>query len=105
MIPIRYHPAAWHELAAAIEYNEVELPGRGLRLEEQVARVLSQLQQFPHSAPVWPGFDKSYEVRRSKVRRHPYLLVYTVRSDQLIILAVAHTKKKPGYWADRQIEK
>lgn len=101
MKPALYHPAARHELRGAIERDEEELPGRGLRLEEQVARVLLRIRRLPLSAPIWSGLDSAYEVRRAKVRRHPYLVVYMVRPDQLIILAVAHTKKKPGYWANR----
>jgi hypothetical protein len=38
------------------------------------------------------------------VRRHPYLVVYAVLPDQLVVLAIAHTSKKPGYWRER-IEK
>lgn len=97
----RYHPAAERELDEAIEHGEAELPGRGLRLEHQVGRVVLRLRQSPRSAPIWPGLDSAYEVRRAKVRRHPFLVVYMVHSDQLVILAVAHTKKKPGYWASR----
>jgi toxin ParE1/3/4 len=97
----RYHPAARRELRGAIEHDEEELPGRGLRLEEQVARVLLRLRRLPLSAPIWNGLDSAHEVRRAFVRRHPYLVVYMVHPDQLIILAVAYTKKKPGYWASR----
>jgi plasmid stabilization system protein ParE len=99
--PYRYHPAAERELDEAIEHDEAELPGRGLRLEDQVARLVLRLRRFPVSAPIWPRLDSAHEVRRAKVRRHPFLVVYMVQSDQLIILAVAHTKKKPGYWANR----
>ena len=101
MKPYRYHPAAERELDEAIEHDEAELPGRGLRLEDQVARLVLRLRRFPVSAPIWPGLDCAHEVRRAKVRRHPYLVVYMLHPDQLIILAVAHTKKKPGYWASR----
>jgi plasmid stabilization system protein ParE len=99
--PYRYHPAAERELDEAIEHDEAELPGRGLRLEQQIARLVLRLRRLPLSAPIWPGLDSAHEVRRAKVRRHPFLVVYMVQSDQLIILAVAHTKKKPGYWASR----
>lgn len=101
MKPYRYHPAAERKLDEAIEHDEAELPGRGLRLEQQVARLVLRLRRFPVSAPTWPGLDSAHEVRRAKVRRHPFLVVYMVQSGQLIILAVAHTKKKPGYWASR----
>jgi toxin ParE1/3/4 len=99
--PARYHPAARRELRSAIEHDEEELPGRGLRLEEQITRVLLRLRRLPLSAPIWPGLDSAYDVRGAKVRRHAYVVVYMVHPDQLIILAVAHTKKQPGYWANR----
>ncbi|HEU0032133.1 MAG TPA: type II toxin-antitoxin system RelE/ParE family toxin [Kofleriaceae bacterium] len=101
MKPYRYHPAAERELDEAIEHDEAELPGRGLRLEQQIARLVLRLRRFSVSAPIWPGLDSVHEVRRAKVRRHPFLVVYMVHLDQLVILAVAHTKKKPGYWASR----
>jgi hypothetical protein len=75
--PYRYHPAAEQEFEEAIEHDEVELPGRGLRLEQQVGRVVFRLRRCPLSAPIWPGLDNA-EVRRAKVRRHPFLVVYMV---------------------------
>jgi hypothetical protein len=35
------------------------------------------------------------------VQRHPYLVIYVVIPGQLVILAVAHTSKRPGYWRRR----
>ena len=100
MKQIRYHPAAQQELDEAIAHDEAALPGRGLRFEQQVLRVLSRLRRLPASAPIWPGFEDG-EVRCAKVRRYPFLVVYMAHGQRLIILAVAHTKKKPGYWANR----
>lgn len=41
------------------------------------------------------------ELRRAVVRHHPFLVVYTMLPDQLVIVAIAHTSKQPGYWVDR----
>ena len=41
------------------------------------------------------------EVRRARVKRHPYLLVYAVMAEHVVVLAVAHTSRKPGYWLTR----
>ena len=97
----RYHPAARDELRAAIRYGEADLPGRGARLEVAVSRVLHRLVRFPESAPRWPRLQSRVEVRRAVVKRHPYLVVYAVMPDQLIIIAIAHTSKRPGYWRRR----
>lgn len=41
------------------------------------------------------------EIRRYLVRRFPYSLLYVVESDRIRVLAVAHQKRRPGYWRTR----
>jgi hypothetical protein len=38
------------------------------------------------------------------VKRHPYLVVYALRGDEIIVLAIAHTSREPGYWRERLVE-
>lgn len=101
MTPARYHVAAHAELRSAVTHDEAERPGRGVDLEAQVRRVVRRVQFLPRSAPRWPLADASLEVRRAKVSRHPYVVVYAVLPDQIVVLAVAHTSKRPDYWRDR----
>lgn len=95
----RYHPAARDELRGAIAHDEADRPGRGVDLEDSVRRVIRRIQQLPQSARRWPRIEG--EIRRTKVTRHPYLVVFAVLPDQLVVLAIAHTSKKPGYWRER----
>ena len=101
MTPVRYHPAARDELRAAIRYGETDRPGRGALLEAAVSHVLRRLKRLPRSAPRWPRVRGTHEIRKSLVPRHPYLVVYAVLPEQIVILAIAHTSKKPGYWRER----
>lgn len=101
MKPARYHPAAREELRAAVRYGEVDRPGRGASLEAAVGHVLRRLRQLPRSAPRWPRLRSAFEIRRALVKRHPYLVIYAILPDQLVIIAIAHTSKRPGYWRDR----
>ena len=96
----RYHPEARAELRAAVRVHEAERPGRGLALDAAVARVERRLQRFPGSAPRWPETG-THEIRVARVRRTPYLLVYMILPDQLVVLAIAHSRQKPGYWQER----
>jgi hypothetical protein len=57
--------------------------------------------RFPESAPRWPRLQSPFAIRRAVVKRHPYLVVYAVLPDQLVIIAIAHTSKRPGYWRQR----
>ena len=63
-----------------------EMVRQGLR------RVLAQ----PESCTV--EFD---DVRRRVLKRFPYKLLYSVETDHLYVIAVAHQHRKPGYWHDR----
>ena len=40
--------------------------------------------------------------RRYIFRRFPYSIIYQVAEDELRILAVAHHRRRPGYWAGRK---
>jgi plasmid stabilization system protein ParE len=97
----RYHPAARDELRGAIAFDERERPGRGVDLEESIRRVVRRIQLVPHSAPRWPNLRGPFEIRRAKVKRHPYLVIYAILPKQLVVLAIAHTSKAPGYWRER----
>lgn len=104
MTPARYHPAARDELRAAIRYGEAERTGRGALLEAAVSHVLRRIRRLPKSAPRWPRLRAAVEIRKAVVRRHPYLVVYAVMPEQIVVLAVAHTSKQPGYWRERLAE-
>ena len=48
----------------------------------------------------WPIY--LHGTRRYRLRRFPYLLVYRSAPERIIVLAVAHAKRRPGYWKTRQ---
>lgn len=50
-------------------------------------------------ARVWGVADEG--IRRRAVRRFPYHLIYLELPDRLQILAVAHDRRRPGYWVGR----
>lgn len=39
--------------------------------------------------------------RRRLLKRYPYLVVYRELSDKIQIVAVAHGRRRPGYWRER----
>jgi toxin ParE1/3/4 len=42
--------------------------------------------------------------RKARLHRFPYTIYYVELDDSLWIAAVAHQKRRPGYWSDREIE-
>ena len=47
----------------------------------------------------WPAFD--HGTRRFLLRRFPFSLLYRVELTRLVIVAVAHAHRRPGYWKQR----
>jgi plasmid stabilization system protein ParE len=44
-------------------------------------------------------FRRAY--RHYPVRRFPYRIIYQIRADQLLVVAIAHHRRRPGYWSKR----
>jgi len=66
----------------------------------EVWRAVDLVADWPKAAPLVadPGPD---EIRRVAVGRFPYGIVYIVLDDLLWIVALAHSRRRPGYWRDR----
>jgi len=71
------------------------------RFAHEVERVLALTLEFPDmGAPVADTPPELY-VRRRLVRRFDVELDYLVSDDTLVVLALFHCKRRPGYWKER----
>ena len=96
MTPVRYHPAAEDELLNEIGYLELRAKGLGRRFFTEVRRAESLIAQYPESArEILPG------IRKRVLQKFRYALMYSIEKDGLLILAVAHHSRRPGYGAHR----
>jgi plasmid stabilization system protein ParE len=48
---------------------------------------------------MWPWY--AHGTRRYILHRFPFYLVYRETADRLELIAVAHGRRKPGYWKNR----
>jgi toxin ParE1/3/4 len=91
-----FSPEARDEFVEAERYYDEQLPGLGGRFREEVRSALGRIRTWPLSCPIERG-----EVRRLILTRFPYKLLYSVESDHLYVLAVAHQHREPSYWTGR----
>lgn len=97
MIPARFLAEAMEELReAALFYEERQL-GLGDRFLTEVHEAVRKIQAFPET---WIHISKAS--RRCRVAGFPYGLIYQVVSDEILILAVMHLARRPGYWQERE---
>lgn len=96
MTPV-FHPAAARELSAAVQNGKEFRRGLGMALKAETQRVTQLLLNSPLiGEPIGKGY------RRFPLRRFPFALIYRIDGNELRILAVAHRRRRPGYWSQRQ---
>lgn len=96
MKEVRFLAPAEEEMNASAQYYEQQLPGLGYRFLDEVQRGINAIKMLPKSAPVIHS-----NLRRKLLRHFPYALLYRITSKEIVILAVMHLRRKPGYWLNR----
>jgi toxin ParE1/3/4 len=92
-----YIEAALEEILEAEFYFETQREGLGEVFREELNAVVDILLEFPESGRI---INKK-GIRKQLLSRFPYAIIYVLDEDILLILAVAHTSRKPNYWKDR----
>lgn len=90
------HEEADAEFVEASRRYDVESEEVGAAFEVEVERGVDWIVEHPEASPVTRG-----QVRRKVLRRFPYSIFYALEPDRIRVLAVAHHKRRPGYWAHR----
>ena len=97
MMTFDFHPEARAEYLASIAYYEDERVGLGSEFVQDVESAIQMILVYPSAFPVI-GAD----VRRCMLRRFPYGIMYATLDETVVVIAVAHAKRPPGYWQSRQ---
>jgi len=96
-VNIVVHPEAANELNGAIAfYSSRANRELGLALINEFESVVRLLATNPHLGSQWLA-----DAYRFNMRRFPFNIIYRFGGEQLLILAVAHHRRRPGYWKSR----
>lgn len=76
-------------------------PGLGDEFLEELAAIYRKILQSPDRFPFYRMRGIKKAVRWLKLKRFPYLVVYRVVGDEVVVLAVSHGSRRPGYWKPR----
>lgn len=101
---LRMLQEAQTETEQAAQWYEDKRPGLGEDFLNELDSIYAKLEDHPHR-PLRlniPGLEER-EIRQRMLHRFPYKVVSEVGNDELIVLAVAHRRRKPGYWASRAL--
>jgi hypothetical protein len=95
IVRVELHPEADLEFAGQIEYYDERELGLGQRFYREVIETLTCISLNP----TLPRLRKTY--RRVNLKVFPFYLAYVTQDGLIWVLAVAHARKKPGYWKNR----
>jgi hypothetical protein len=93
---IVFSELAIFELKDAADYYEMELIGLGNQFKKEVKKGILRIKDYPNAWPIEKG-----DIRRYILHKFPYKILYSIESDHILIVALAHQHQKPNYWVDR----
>jgi plasmid stabilization system protein ParE len=90
--------AAVAELDEAVAWYAGLASGLERQFLDEILEARRRIADRPHA---WHLLDDS-GVRRFRLKRFPYGLIYVVLEDEIIVLAIAHLHRRPEYWRSRK---
>jgi toxin ParE1/3/4 len=96
MYEIVVHESADEELIAAAVFYESREIGLGEEFLQELSQNFDRIRAHPFSYSI--RFD---EYRRFLMSRFPYAVVYRIEDQIVLVYAVAHLRRRPGYWRNR----
>ena len=96
MTSIIFDPDAKAEFLSAVQYYENYQSGLGHRFRLVVESAVQDIKESPFLYRVLHA-----PFRRCLLQKFPYAIIYSIEPDHIHIIAVGHTKRKPGYWLTR----
>jgi toxin ParE1/3/4 len=93
----RFHPAAEAEHLEQIAFYETRQQGLGARYREHFLHAVQKVCETPARYPI----EQQPDIRRVRLRPFPLALIYRERDGMVQVLAVAHYRRRPGYWLGR----
>ena len=94
---ISFLPIARAELDDAFNWYEKQAVGLGFEFLDAFDQALRLVVSFPESQPF-----VGKNIRRCLCNRFPYAVYYGIDDEKIIVIAVAHLRRRPDYWLGRE---
>lgn len=101
MKPVRFDDEAEEELFQAASWYEGQRESLGFEFLGEVRAAQARVRAAPRTFGLVTSVPAELRARRCPVGRFPYALVFIELADEVRVLAVAHNRRRPGYWKER----
>jgi plasmid stabilization system protein ParE len=95
-LPIEFLPEAEAEYLAALRWYRQRSPSAARQFETEFNLSIERIREAPER---WPSYLS--DTRRFLLHQFPFAIVYQSSPVLIHVLAVAHCRRRPGYWRDR----
>jgi toxin ParE1/3/4 len=95
-VKVRFLTPASEEFLEALDFYKEQAAGLGAEFFEDLEHATELISANPQI-----GAPYEENTRRILMRRFPFNVIYEVHTDHVLIVAVAHQRRKPGYWKSR----
>ena len=93
---IRLRPEAESEISETALWYTRRGIGLGDDFLDEVSQCLAALQDTPERFPIVEG-----EIRKTLLRRFPYVMLFSIRGDEVVVVSCFHTRRDPKHWSNR----
>jgi plasmid stabilization system protein ParE len=100
MKKLRVLAEARQEFADALRWYRSKAPAFAEALALEYRAIVHRARQFPDAGAIETATE-SMTVRRHLLHQFPYKVLTVNLPDQVVVIAFAHTKRRPGYWLER----
>lgn len=90
------HPDAENEYLTSLEWYRGLSLSAAINFEAEVSLAIARIHQAPER---WPDYFSV--CKRYILSQFPFSIVYRIQPARIIVLAIAHGHRRPGYWKAR----
>jgi plasmid stabilization system protein ParE len=96
VLRIDFDPEAIEEARDAFLWYRHRNTSAGQSFAAEFERAIDVIRSNPERGPHYLD-----QTRRFLLRRYPYHIVYRFTENSVQVIAVAHSRRRPGYWRSR----
>jgi len=96
MKQIIFVPEIASELDQSLEYYKKQEIGLEKLFLDEIEKALKKIQKNPERYHLIED-----NIRKYIIKQYPYKIIYTIKPETIIIIAIVHQKRKPDYWKGR----
>ena len=93
---VRFLNLTEQEIDEVVAWFDEQVEGKGTDFLDELDRVIRRVKAHPFAS-----IQIEPDIRRCLFVRFPYSLIYGIEEQTIVVIAVAHHRRRPRYWVDR----